>query len=201
MNPAVGHGAYTEGQAEGDLFARMARGDELALGRLYDLWEPRVRATALGILGDPMEADDVVEETFWHAWRRADRFDPVRGSAGAFLVTVARSRALDRLRALKRTRDHQDIDAVEPRAHEEELVSSSDPGRDAEEREVTVVLRSEMETLPAEQRDVLELAYFQGLSQTEIAARTGEPLGTIKTRMRLATQKLRARLSRLEEES
>jgi RNA polymerase sigma-70 factor (ECF subfamily) len=201
MNPVAASGPYPDQQAEATLFSRMARGDELALGELYDQWEPRVRATALGIVGDAMEADDVVEETFWQAWRQADRFDPARGSAGAFLLTVARSRAFDRRRAMQRGRDDQTIDATESSQDALALISDDNPHRDAEQREVSRVVRAELAVLPVEQRSVLELAYFEGLSQSEIAERTGEPLGTIKTRMRLATQKLRTRLAQLEEDT
>lgn len=202
MNPEQASAAYpdegTGGAVESALFTRMARGDERALGELYDRWEPRVRALALGIVGDAMTADEVVEDVFWQAWRQAGRFDAARGSATSWLTTLARSRSLDGLRASRRTRDDQSIDLVEAGVADLALVSVSDPHRDAEGEDVAQLVRAGMSTLPAEQRSVIDLAYFEGLSQTEIAERTGQPLGTIKTRMRLALQKLRERFADLE---
>lgn len=202
MNPKRAPAAYpdedTGGSVDPALFTRMARGDERALGELYDRWETRIRALALGIVGDAMTADDVVEDVFWQAWRQAGGFDPARGSASAWLTTLARSRSLDRLRASRRTRDEQSIDLVEPGAADLAFLSDSDPHRDAEGEDVAQLVRAGMSTLPAEQRSVIDLAYFEGLSQTEIAERTGQPLGTIKTRMRLALQKLRERFADLE---
>ena len=206
MNPDPASTAYppmeagdSDARADTALIARMARGDEVALGDLYDRWERRVRALALGIVGDAMEADDVVEEVFWQAWRQAERFDPSRGAPGAWLLTVARSRSLDRLKASRRSRDAEDLDALSSQALDGALIGSSDPVRDAEAGDLTRVVRAEMGRLPEEQRGVIELAYFEGLSQSEIAARTGEPLGTVKTRMRLALRKLRERFTHLED--
>lgn len=202
MNPKQAPAAYPDedigGSVESALFTRMARGDELALGELYDRWEPRIRALALGIVGDAMTADDVVEDVFWQAWRQAGRFDAARGSASSWLTTLARSRSLDRLRASRRTRDEHSIDLLEPGTADLALLSDSDPHRDAEGDDVARLVRAGMSTLPADQRNVIDLAYFEGLSQTEIAERTGQPLGTIKTRMRLALLKLRERFADLE---
>lgn len=136
-----------------------------------------------------MEAEEVVEDAFWQVWRQADRFDGARGAVGPWLLTVARSRALDRLRALRRSRedDLEDVSAILDERTPDALsaaVASDEHGR----------VRAEVGRLPEPQRKVVELAYYEGLSQSEIAARHGEPLGTVKTRMRLALARLRERL-------
>jgi RNA polymerase sigma-70 factor (ECF subfamily) len=176
----------------------MRAGDEQALGLLYDRWDTAVRVVALRIIGDPMEADDVVEDVFWQAWRQADRFDASRGGAGTWLLTIARSRALDRLRAARRARDDASLDDIDETSVEAAAVGDADPLEHAELLERADLLRGALDTLPGEQREALQLAYYEGLSQTEIAERTGEPLGTVKTRMRLALRKLRDRLGILD---
>lgn len=186
------------------LIQRMARGDEQALGVLYDRWEPAVRTVALRIVHEPVEADDVVEEVFWQAWRQADRFEPTRASAGTWLLTIARSRALDRLRSLRRTRDDASLDAAADSAtpgDETFAVATPDPLEATNLLERAALVRHALSGLPTEQREALQLGYFDGLSQTEIAERTGQPLGTVKTRMRLALRKLREALGTLSEES
>ena len=179
------------------LFARMRTGDEAALGTLYDRWQGAVRALAYRITGDDMEADDVVEEVFWQAWRQADRYDSARGSAGTWLLTVARSRSLDRVRATKRTRAEASIDDAEVSSSEAFATPGPDPFAAAEQSERATLVAGALATLQPAQRECLELAYFGGLSQSEIATRTGQPLGTVKTRMRLALRKLRDTLAPL----
>lgn len=173
----------------------MRDGDERALGVLYDRWSPRVYALAMALLRDSSEAEDVTEETFWQAWRQAARFDGARGSASSWLLTIARSRALDRLRARRRRPEDPLEDHVA-----DAMISATTAADD------TMVLgerghavRTALQLLPAEQREALGLAYFGGLSQTEIAERTGQPLGTVKTRMRLGLAKLRDALAVLRE--
>jgi len=180
------------------LVARMRAGDERALGELYDRWEDAVRVCALSIVDEAAEAEDVVEDVFWQAWRQSGRFDAERGSVSAWLLTIARSRALDRARARRRSRETSGLEELEV-SGVEASVAQSDPLVDAERGERSRMVRRALHDLPAEQRESLELAYFEGLSQTEIAARTGNPLGTVKTRMRLAMQKLRESLATLGE--
>jgi RNA polymerase sigma-70 factor (ECF subfamily) len=175
----------------------MAAGDEQALGLLYDRWEHTVRAMAVRVLADGMEAEDVVEDVFWQAWRQAGRFDAARGSAATWLLTIARSRALDHARTIRRRREDGGLDELAPSADDALLADAIDPLEAAALGERSVKLRAALAELPAEQRDVLVLGYFDGLSQSEIAERTGEPLGTVKTRMRLALRKLRDRLDAL----
>jgi RNA polymerase sigma-70 factor (ECF subfamily) len=180
------------------LVARMRAGDERALGELYDRWEDAVRVCALSIVDEAAEAEDVVEDVFWQAWRQSGRFDAERGSVSAWLLTIARSRALDRARARRRSRETSGLEELE-HSGVEAMVAQGDPLMDAERGERSRLVRRALHDLPAEQRESLELAYFEGLSQTEIAERTGNPLGTVKTRMRLAMQKLRESLSAIGE--
>jgi RNA polymerase sigma-70 factor, ECF subfamily len=177
------------------LVGRMAGGDESALGALYDRWADTVHALVVRIVREEAEAEEVVEAVFWQAWQQAARYTSDRGAPGAWLLAMARSRSLDRLRALRRRRDEQPAD---------DSIFDSQPAAgdplselDASERAARVV--SALQALPDEQREVLELAYFEGLSQSEIADRLALPLGTVKTRARLALRKLRDRLDALRE--
>jgi RNA polymerase sigma-70 factor (ECF subfamily) len=174
------------------LIRRIVDADETALGALYDRWVRSLYSLVLHLLKDPDEAEDVVEETFWQAWRKADSYEPSKGAVSTWLLTIGRRKALDRLRARKRNRE----DPIQDERGFSDLQSTSpDPGSEAEGSELREHVRAALRELPEEQREVLELGYFSGLSQAEIAERTGQPLGTIKTRMRLAMQKLRAPLS------
>ncbi len=176
------------------LVSRMAAGDERALGALYDRWEGAVRATALRIVPDGSEADDVVETVFWQAWRQAGRYDGGRGGVGSWLLTIARSRSLDARRAIDRRREDHDLETGDDAGAEAFTASDVDPLAAAELAERATAVRIAVAALPPDQREALELGYFSGLSHSEIAERTGEPLGTIKTRLRLAIGKLRTAL-------
>jgi RNA polymerase sigma-70 factor (ECF subfamily) len=186
-----------------DLVRRMQSGDERALGTFYDRWYPVVNGLVARMLKSADDVEDVVEETFWQAWRQANRFAEGRGSVQTWLLTIARSRALDRLRATRRRReDSIDDDGGENLASLAEAsfsTATNDPSLAVEHNERSKLIRVALGELPQEQREALELGYFKGLSQSEIAERTGQPLGTVKTRMRLAMQKLRDRLSPLRE--
>jgi RNA polymerase sigma-70 factor (ECF subfamily) len=189
-----------------ELVRRMQGGDEQALSTFYHRWFPIVNGLVTRILKSADDVEDVVEETFWQAWRQANRFAEDRGSVQTWVLTIARSRALDRLRAARRLREDSIDDvavtdsSVSANAGALATRSSSDPSLDAEHAERRQLVVAALGDLPAEQREALELGYFGGLSQTEIAERTGQPLGTIKTRMRLAMLKLKDRLSPLRED-
>jgi RNA polymerase sigma-70 factor (ECF subfamily) len=174
----------------------MGSGDELALASLYDRHELMVRACVLRILDRPMDAEDVVEEVFWQAWRQAGRFNSSRGTVISWLRSIARSRSLDRLRQQTRKgevdlEDDDSASVIAPGGAEGALLDA----------ERAAIVRRALDELPAEQRRALELAYYEGLSQSEIAEKTATPLGTVKTRMRLAHQKLRESLSQLRGEA
>jgi RNA polymerase sigma-70 factor (ECF subfamily) len=196
MNPSERAQSYSgENGSNADdvaLIRRMVEADETALGALYDRWVRSLYSLVLHLLRDPDEAEDVVEETFWQAWRKADSYEPSRGAVSTWLLTIGRRKALDRLRARKRSRE----DLIDNDRTFDDLPSRSpDPSVDAEGSELRENVKTALRALPNEQREVLELGYFSGMSQTEIAEATGQPLGTVKTRMRLALQKLREPLS------
>jgi RNA polymerase sigma-70 factor (ECF subfamily) len=180
--------------ADSALLAQMSGGDEGALATLYDRWSDRVHSLAVHLLRDARDAEDIVEETFWQAWRGASRYDVTRGNVGTWLLTICRSRALDRLRSRRRRPEDTTLD---------DAPAAASPEPDAMDAMVTMetgrIVRAALAELPIEQRQALELAYFRGLSQSEIAERTGQPLGTIKTRVRLAMVKLRDKLGFLQE--
>jgi RNA polymerase sigma-70 factor, ECF subfamily len=164
-----------------ELVARLAGGDTQALADFYDRYAGIVNALALRILRRTAEAEDVVQEVFVQVWRQASRFDPARGTPEAWLFTITRTRALDRLRRLASNA------ALRPEA------SVPAPGS----IEHAIAVRRALEELPVEQRTPLELAYYEGLTQSEIARRLDEPLGTIKTRMRTGMMRLRELLEPL----
>ncbi len=172
------------------LIQRMAGGDVSALGELYDQHARAVYSLACRILRDPGEAEDVVQDVFAQAWKQASRFDAARANAGAWLMMMSRSRAIDRLRA-RRTR-LQTIPDAETLADAPE--GTPDPESRAMTTEDATRVRAALAALDDAQRAPIELAYYEGLSQTEIAERLREPLGTIKTRIRTGLLKLRSAL-------
>src|SRR6266566_2183723 len=171
--------------SDNDLLHAVARGDEAALAACYDRYRLILFGLVLRILHDREEAEDVLQEVFLQVWRRAGDFDEARGRAFTWLVTIARSRALDRLRSAGSRARLGEEAAQMPRAE------VGDAELDAVKSEARTIVRSALAELPEEQRRTLFLAYFEGLTQTEIAARLGDPLGTVKTRMRSGMIKLR----------
>lgn len=168
-----------------DLLHAVARHDEAALADLYERYRIILYSLILRILHDREEAEDVLQETFIQVWRRAADFDEARGRAFTWLVTIARSRALDRLRSLgSRQRVATEAAAVTP-------TESSDAADEALGTEQGSIVRRALAELPEDQKRALYLAYFEGLTQSEIATRLGNPLGTVKTRMRTGMIKLR----------
>ncbi len=182
------------------LLRRLAAGEEAALGSLYDQWAERVHALAFWMLNDADEAEDVVEETFWQVWRTAARYDGTRSSASTWLMMIARSRALDRLRGRRRRADWTAAPATVSALQDQVGNAPPEmPGLALERAEQQHRVAVALNALPPDQRSALELAYFEGLSHGEIAERTSLPLGTVKTRIRLAMQKLRQGLDSLRE--
>jgi RNA polymerase sigma-70 factor (ECF subfamily) len=168
-----------------ELLARVARGEIAALRQLYDEHAPRAMAIATRVLRDQNEAEDVVQETFLELWRRAPQYDVCRGGAVAWVVTIARSRAIDRLRSSGAAGR-----ALEGAADVATPAPLPLPCAETERRRDQIRVAEALATLPPEQRRTIELAYFEGLSQSQIAAQTGNPLGTIKMRVKLAMKKL-----------
>src|SRR5262245_38521546 len=166
----------TEHAAEA-LLRRLAAGDARALGELFDAYSGLLGGLALRILQSRAEAEDVVQEVFVQVWRQAARFDGRRGNPEAWLCTITRTRALDRLRRRA--------------ARRERTGAAAPPGADVPRPEESLAVRQALGELSPEQRRALELAYYEGLTHAEIARRLGEPLGTIKTRIRTAMTRLR----------
>jgi RNA polymerase sigma-70 factor (ECF subfamily) len=170
---------------------RMATGDEGGLAELYDRHARLLYSLALRIVRERGDAEDVIQEVFSQIWRQAHRFDVARGTVAGWLVTVTRSRALDRLRRRKARPESPDGDLV--------AAGIVDPSAGIDLQLVTAEaaerVRTALAGLPADQRVPLELAYYEGLSQSEIAATLATPLGTIKTRMREALRRLRGALA------
>lgn len=168
------------------LVREMANGKSDALSHFYERWSGDVYAIAIAIVRVAQDAEEVVEDVFWQAWTQAARFDAARGQVRPWITNIARSRALDRLKSVKRRRE-ESLETA-PLAHLADI-SSAEQRLIDEERSSQVA--QALLKLPAPQREVVEMAYYGGLSQTEIANCTGEPIGTIKTRTRLGMQKLR----------
>jgi RNA polymerase sigma-70 factor (ECF subfamily) len=175
----------------GSLVLRVAERDQLAMTALYDASYRVVFGLLLRILSEPSIAEEVLLDVYMQVWRQADSYDEGRGSPMAWMLTIARSRAIDRLRSGRQESSRRDLfDSLEDRAR-----SDVDLEAAAEIAEMQAKVRAALIDLPIEQREVIELAYFSGLSHSEIALQLGQPLGTVKTRTRLAMMKLRAMLN------
>jgi RNA polymerase sigma-70 factor (ECF subfamily) len=171
------------------LVALVARGDDEALGELYDRHAPLVFGLARRVLRDPALAEDAVQETFLAVWRSASAFSAERASGRAWILMLAHRRAIDLVRSAERRRaDHlpEEWDRADPQAPE--------PADAASLREQRERVTRALSQLPDQQREALELAYFGGYTQSELAARLGEPLGTIKSRMHSGLTRLRGLL-------
>ena len=168
------------------LVSRAADGDQSAMSDLYEASGAMVFGLALRILGDRDAAEDVAAEVYAQAWRDAASFDSQRGDAGAWLLTITRSRAIDSLRSRRREIARETIEAASAVAFE-----GPGPEETNFEAQRRKLVRSALAGLRTEQREAIELAYFGGFSQAEIASRLGQPLGTIKTRIRLGMMALR----------
>jgi RNA polymerase sigma-70 factor, ECF subfamily len=169
------------------LLERIAKGDEGALADLYDRYAGMLYAMLLRILKDTGAAEEILQDLFLHVWRRSRQFDVSRGSLMRWLLVIGRSRALSRLRVRKRW-------AVPENPDEFSLEAVPSPKNSEEDAVRTLLvdrLRRALAALPPYQREAMELAYFEGMTQTEIAARTGNPLGTVKSRLRAAIQTLK----------
>ncbi len=172
-----------------ELLKAVALKDESALAQVYDRYRVILFGLLLRILNNRQEAEDVLQEVFLQVWRRAADFDENRGRPFTWLVTLARSRAIDRLRSLAAR------ERVALAGAREESEAISDAASDAYRSEQRGLVTAALAQLPDEQQRPLMLAYFEGLTQSEIAARLGTPLGTVKTRMRTGMIKLRDALA------
>jgi RNA polymerase sigma-70 factor (ECF subfamily) len=166
---------------EAALVARIRSGDESAMGELYDHYSGIVYGVALRVLGNTMAAEDVVQEVFLQFWRNPQAFQADRGRLAPWLAVIARNRSID---VLRKRQPEYDI-------HELPIASGVDLESEAARKIAVEKVRGVLAQLPPEQRKALELAFFEGLTHSEIAGKTGEPLGTVKTRIRAALLALR----------
>jgi RNA polymerase sigma-70 factor (ECF subfamily) len=184
----------TEPTSEVDLseiLGQIARRNQEAMADLYDRTSALIYGLALRMLGEKCAAEEITQDVYMQVWRKAETFDPARGSVLSWMVTIARSRALDKLRAskarLSREDDSESVDFFRD--------PSPDPEHASSESERVRFVRQLLSDLPTNQRNMIELAFFSGLTHSEIATRTGLPLGTIKARIRTGMIQLREQLS------
>ena len=168
-------------QDDGALLSLVQRGDESAMASLFDRYSRVVYSVALRVLRDPASAEDVLQEVFMQIWRNPDGFVATRGSLGGWLAVVARNRSIDTLRRKRPTEQVDDM----------ALASNYNLADEAERNSLMEKARGVIQLLPMEQRKTLEMAFFDGLTHSEIAEMTGDPLGTVKTRIRSALTSLR----------
>ncbi len=175
---------------EQKILERLVAGESAALAELYDRYSGMLTGLSYKILGDASDAEEVLQEVFLQVWRQASRYDASRSSISTWLVLITRSRSIDRLRSRKV------VDKTVTAAHVENPRTHTSPEGvdDVLMLERRQRLLDELEKLPREQREVLELSFYKGLTQREIAERTDTPLGTVKTRTLLAMKKLRQAL-------
>lgn len=166
---------------DASLLALLQRGDEGAMASLFDRYSKVVYSVALRVLRDPASAEDVLQEIFMQIWRNPDGFIATRGSLGGWLAVVSRNRSID---ALRRKRPTESVDDMA-------LPSNYNLAAEAERNSLMEKARGVIHLLPMEQRKTLEMAFFDGLTHSEIAEMTGDPLGTVKTRIRSALTTLR----------
>ncbi len=185
----------TGSETDETLVARMSERDQAALSSLYDRHRGVLFALALRILRDRAEAEEVLGDVFLQAWRQAGGYDPTRGTVSGWLINLCRSRAIDRLRSRGRR-----VAGTEALAREEAVRPAGGAPADDPEEAADLTLKRRrvaqaLNALPEVQRDALELAYYEGLSHSEIATRLGQPLGTVKTRIRQGLIVLRESLA------
>ena len=186
----------SSGLSDEVLASQVAGGSSAALEALYDRYSSIVLGLIVKILGDRRAAEDVLQEAFWRVWKSAGTFQPERGAFSSWLFRIARNLAID---AYRRGNVRPQVMTDDNAASMEQM---SDPDMDVAQQAQSAIenrqVRLAMTSLPGEQKQVLEMAYFQGMTRQEIAETTGEPLGTIHTRARLALQKLKDELERLK---
>lgn len=172
---------------EATLLRSVARGDAQAFDQLYTRWSPMLYGLACKILEDPKEAEDALQEGFLHIWHKAGTYDSQRSSPTTWAYMIFRNKAIDRLRA--RARHGRGMETI---AREEpyQAAPAADPDESAESNERRQVVKAALESIPPDQREAVSLAYFSGLTQSEIAQRLGAPLGTVKARIRRGLMKL-----------
>lgn len=174
---------------DAELVSRVATGDRAAAEELYNRYSRPVFSMAYAILRDRAAAEDVTQDVFTSLWLRGGSFDPLRGLFRHWFLHLAHNRIVDELRRRRRAADHDA--AKEPDDPALGLEAPGDPANEAVDRVLMGSVKKALRAIPADQRIALDLAYFHGATQQEIAQQTGVPLGTVKTRLRLGLMKLR----------
>lgn len=179
---------------EPKLLTRVAKGDPQAFGQLYDQSSTLLFTLACRILSDREEAAELLQEVYLEVWRKIAKYDPGRGTPIAWLVTLTRSRAIDRLRSRASRGQQVTVDSLEHPLVSHTPDVSQNPYEAQEDSELRQMMAKAILDLPVPQQQAIEMAFYQGLTHTEIAAKLNQPLGTVKTRIKLAMTKLRASL-------
>lgn len=176
------------------LLARVVKGDHQAFGQLYDQSSSLLYSMALRILGNREEAAELLQEVYLEVWRKVARYDVGRGTPIAWLITLTRSRAIDRLRARSSRAHHRVSESLDGPLASQIADNNPGPAEAHADHELRSLVGEALATLPQAQQQAIELAYYEGLSHMEIAARLNQPLGTVKTRIKLGMSKLRESL-------
>jgi len=177
-----------------EMIARIGRRDQSAFSALYDRLSGPLYSLAMKMLGDPAEAQDALQDVFLQIWSRAGTYDPEQSSVFSWTVLLTRSRVIDRMRARGR-RSRVVVASTEDASTAADASTVESAADTAEKNDEAVRVRYVLNNLPSEQREAIEMAFFEHLSHHEIAARLGQPLGTVKARIRRGLLKLRQRLS------
>lgn len=192
-SPVVSEQSQAAAPADLELIERIRQGEQPALDLLYKRYSSPVYSLVWKILQNSEEAEDVALDVFWQVWRQADRYDPARGAPPAWIFTLARSRAIDRLRSRNR-REDRTISIDDPNVHFDPLDENASPDQVVSFRQNRDAVRAALAKLSDVQREAVELAFLKGMTHVEIAEKLGQPLGTVKTRIRQGLIRLRKHL-------
>lgn len=181
---------HTTSMIDPSLLARVVKGDQQAFSQLYDHSSTLLFTLALRILGNREEAVELLQDVYWEVWRKVSRYDVGRGTPVAWLITLTKSRAIDRLRA-RASRGYQATNSLEAGTAAEVADPGPSPYETQADQELRAAVEAAVAGLPHAQQQAIELAYYEGLSHAEIASRLNQPLGTVKTRIKLGMSRLR----------
>lgn len=184
---------HTTSMIDPSLLARVVKGDQQAFSQLYDHSSTLLFTLAVRILGNREEAAELLQDVYWEVWRKVSRYDVGRGTPVAWLITLTKSRAIDRLRA-RASRGYQATNSLEAGTASEVADPGPSPFETQADQELRAAVEAAVAGLPQAQQQAIELAYYEGLSHAEIASRLNQPLGTVKTRIKLGMSRLRDRL-------
>ena len=181
---------HTPSMIDPTLLARVVKGDQQAFSQLYDHSSTLLFTLAVRILGNHEEAAELLQDVYLEVWRKVSRYDVGRGTPVAWLVTLTKSRAIDRLRA-RAARGYRATNSLEAGTGMQVADPSPSPFETQSDQELRIAIGAAMAGLPQAQQQAIELAYYEGLSHSEISQRLNQPLGTVKTRIKLGMSKLR----------